>query len=121
MSGGIMRLVTINSKYLSSYKVDPEMLQKSNRPCALIVQLKYKGHRYDFAVPLRSTIHPSTPKDQYFPLPPRHTTQANHRHGIHYIKLFPVKKAFLLRFREVWNVYINHKKRDSAESLKGCL
>ena len=116
-----MRLVTINSKYLSSYKVDPEMLQKSNRPCALIVQLKYKGHRYDFAVPLRSTIHPSTPKDQYFPLPPRHTTQANHRHGIHYIKLFPVKKAFLLRFREVWNVYINHKKRDSAESLKGCL
>ena len=108
-----MRLVTINSKYLSSYKVDPEMLQKSSRPCALIVQLRYRGHRYDFAIPLRSNIAPSTPKDQYFPLPPRSTTKKNHRHGVHYIKMFPVKRSFLLRFRTEGNIY--------ASLIKGIL
>ena len=88
-----MRLVTIKSAKLKAYTADPEMLQKSKRPCVLIIQLKYKGNRYDFAVPLRSNISPAAPKDQYFPLPPRSTTKARHHHGVHYIKMFPVKRA----------------------------
>lgn len=98
-----MRLVTLKSSDLKKYTIDPEMLQKSKRPCALIIQLHYKGHRYDFAVPLRSNISPTTPKDQYFALPPRPSTKPRHRHGIHYIKMFPVKKSMLQRYRIAGN------------------
>lgn len=100
-----MRLVTINNKCLKAYIKDPEMLQKSKRPCALIVKLKYKGKRYDFAIPLRSNINPSAPKEQFFPLPPRKTTKEKYRHGVHYIKMFPVKSDFLIRFRTEGNAF----------------
>ena len=100
-----MRLVTINNKCLRAYTKDPEMLQKSKRPCALIIRLKYKGKRYDFAIPLRSNINPSTPKEQFFPLPPRNTTKEKYRHGVHYIKMFPVKAEFLIRFRTEGNTF----------------
>ena len=99
-----MKLVTLNKKDLKKYTIDPEMLQKAGRPCVLIVKLRYKGHRYDFAVPLRSNIHPSTPKSEYFPLPPRSTTKAKHRHGIHYVKMFPVKKCIAIRYRTEGNI-----------------
>lgn len=93
-----MRLVTLNQKQLNKYTVDPEMLQKAKRPCALIVKLTYKGTRYDFAIPLRSNISPSTPKAQYFPLPPRKTTREGCRHGVHFIKMFPVDRTKVLKF-----------------------
>ena len=32
------------------YAGDPEILQKDNRPCVLIVRLKYNGKNQDFAV-----------------------------------------------------------------------
>ena len=98
-----MRLVTMKSTSLQKYTVDPEMLQKATRPCALIVRLPYKGKRYDFAVPIRSNINPSAPKDQYFPLPPRSSTKSRCRHGLHYLKMFPVDRAFLIRFRTEGN------------------
>lgn len=100
-----MIIVTLRSSDLKAYSVDPEMLQKSGRPCVLIIRLKYKGKRYDFAVPLRSNINPSTPKDQYFPLPPRGTTKPKHRHGIHYAKMFPVDRTKLLRYRTAGNIF----------------
>lgn len=93
-----MRLVTLDQKQLNRYTIDPEMLQKAKRPCALIVKLTYKGTRYDFAIPLRSNISPSTPKEQYFPLPPRRTTRTGCRHGVHYIKMFPVDRTKVLKF-----------------------
>lgn len=98
-----MRIVTMCKADLHSYTIDPEMLQKAGRPCALIIKLTYKGHRYNFAVPLRSNISPSTPKDQYYPLPPRSTTKPHHRHGIHYIKMFPVDKTKVKRYRITGN------------------
>lgn len=94
-----MRLVTIKQEMFSSYLADNEILRKSGRPCVLILRLKYHNRYYDFAVPLRSNISPKTPKNQYFALPPRSTTKSNHRHGIHYIKMFPIKKEWLLRYR----------------------
>ncbi len=93
-----MRLVTIDEKYLKQYCKDKEMLQKSKRPCALVIQLKYKEHRYDFAIPLRSNIAGSVPREQYFPLPPRRSTESTRRHGLHYIKMFPVKRNWLLKY-----------------------
>ena len=101
----IMKLIALDQRQLKKYTVDTEMLQKAHRPCALIIQLNYKGHRYDFAVPLRSNIHPSAPKDQYFALPNRGTTRDNYRHGVHYIKMFPVDRTKVHKFRTEGNLY----------------
>lgn len=100
-----MRLVSIRKDKLKIYSVDKEMLQKSYRPCVLVINLAYKGKRYDFAVPLRSNINPSTPKDQYFPLPVRKTTKQGYRHGLHYIKMFPVDRSFLVKYRTEGNAF----------------
>lgn len=100
-----MKVVTIRSDVIQAYKVDAEMLQKANRPCALIVNLKYKGKRQTFAIPLRSNISASAPKETYFPLPPRPTTRPGNRHGVHYIKMFPIKKTDAIRFRIEGNVF----------------
>lgn len=53
---------------------DRELMLKHNRPCIVVVRLRFRGKRRDFAVPLRSNIAPNVPKDQYFALPPRPTT-----------------------------------------------
>ena len=81
-----MKLVTINNALLLKYTGDSEVLQKSTRPYVLVVRLKYKDACYDFAVPIRSNIPASAPKDQYFALPPRPQTRPKNRHGLHYIK-----------------------------------
>lgn len=94
-----MKLVTLKKQDLAKYTADPEMLQKAGRPCVLVIRLKYKGKRIDFAVPIRSNISPSAPKDQYFPLPPNSKTKAKHRHGIHYIKMFPIDRSIAVRYR----------------------
>lgn len=94
-----MKLVSINNALLLKYNDDSEILQKSTRPYVLVIRLKYKGSNYDFAVPIRSNIPASAPKNQYFALPPRPQTRPKNRHGLHYIKMFPVTKQFLVRYR----------------------
>lgn len=108
-----MKLVTIHSSVIKLYKRDPEMLLKEKRPCALIMRLKYKGHNYSFAVPLRSNIAGSAPKETYFPLPPRSSTHSGNRHGVHYVKMFPVDKSHLIRYRTEGNMF--------ASLIKGIL
>ena len=94
-----MKLVSINNALLLKYSDDSEILQKSMRPYVLVIRLKYKGSNYDFAVPIRSNIPASAPKNQYFALPPRPQTRPKNRHGLHYIKMFPVTKQYLVRYR----------------------
>ncbi len=65
----------------------------------MIIRLKYKGNNRDFAVPIRSNIPASAPKREYFPLPPRSSTRPKNRHGLHYIKMFPISKKYLERYR----------------------
>ena len=101
-----MRLVSIDPDYLdllSSH--DREFMRKHGRPCVLVLRLRFRGRKVNFAVPLRSNIAPNVPRDQYFPLPPRPSTKPRHRHGIHYIKMFPVSKSSLRRFRTEGNPY----------------
>ena len=98
-----MRLVSIDKKILELFEDDPEVLRKTGRPYVMVIRLKYKGQNHDFAVPIRSNISASAPKDQYFPLPPRPTTKPKNRHGIHYIKMFPVTKQYLIRYRTEGN------------------
>ena len=84
-----MRLVSIDPDYLdllSSH--DREFMRKHGRPCVLVLRLRFRGRKVNFAVPLRSNIAPNVPRDQYFPLPPRPSTKPRHRHGIHYIKMY---------------------------------
>ena len=100
-----MKLVTISPELLSAYAEDREVLQKSGRPYVMVIRLRYRGRKWDFAVPIRSNIPASAPKEQYFPLPPRPTTRPKNRHGLHYIKMFPVSKRYLLRYRTEGNAF----------------
>ena len=100
-----MKLVSIDSELLKKYSADPEVLQKSGRSYVMVIRLKYKERNYDFAVPIRSNIPAAAPKDQYFALPPRSKTKPKNRHGLHYIKMFPVKKQYLVRYRTEGNEF----------------
>ena len=100
-----MKLVSIDNSLLLKYSGDSEVLQKSTRPYVLVIRLKYKNTDYDFAVPIRSNIPASAPKNQYFALPPRPQTKTKNRHGLHYIKMFPVSKKYLVRYRTDGNIF----------------
>ena len=94
-----MRLISIHNELLKKFAVDKEVLQKSGRPYVLVLQLMYKGKRQNFAIPIRSNIPSASPKNEYFPLPPRPSTRPKNRHGLHYIKMFPVTSKYYLRYR----------------------
>lgn len=100
-----MKIVSINSQLLRAFEADREFMRKKHRPCVLIMRLTYKGKKRTFAVPLRSNISSNTPKVQYFPLPPRSTTRPPNHHGIHYIKIFPVSRRYLIRYRTDGNIF----------------
>ncbi len=101
-----MKLISVSDEYFDEIaEGDREFMLKHGRPCALVVRLKFRGRRRDFAVPLRSNIAPNVPKSQYFPLPPRPTTRERHRHGLHYLKMFPIERRFQRRFRTEGNIY----------------
>ena len=99
-----MKLVTIDKKLYKKFPDDKELLHKAERPCVLVIRLKYKGHNYDFAVPIRSNIPAASPKNEYFALPPRSTTRPKNRHGLHYIKMFPVQKPYLNKYHTSGNM-----------------
>ena len=99
-----MKIVKIKRDLIKKYSVDPEMLHKSDRPCVLVVRLKYGGKNRDFAVPIRSNVPAASPKNEYFPLATRYSTKDTNRHGIHYIKMFPVDKRFYEKYRTEDNV-----------------
>lgn len=94
-----MRLVKISNKFFDECKknnVHKElMFNEDGRPSVLIAKLKYKGVYHKFVIPLRSNISPKTPKEQYFSLPPNRKTKPHHSHGIHYIKLFPIRDKYI--------------------------
>lgn len=97
-----MKLVKVNNEF---YKMCREngtteelMFNEKGRPCVLIVRLKYKSKKRDFIVPLRSNIPASAPEWQYFSLPPNNNTRTGNKHGIHYIKLFPISKKYIDKY-----------------------
>ena len=100
-----MKIVSISQDFFDLVEGDRELMLKHNLPCIVVVRLRFRGKRRDFAVPLRSNIAPNVPKDQYFALPPRPTTRPGCRHGIHYIKMFPITKSYQRRFRTEGSAY----------------
>ena len=95
-----IKIVTINDKFFDLFNdgsYDELLLIRKDmhrRPCLIIVEINFKNKKYDFALPFRSNIHPSTPKDTFYNLPPRKTTKPEHYHGIHYAKAFPIDKKY---------------------------
>lgn len=94
-----MQIVKIKPELIRKFGQDPQMLQKENRPCVLVLRLHYKDAVYNFAVPVRSNIPAASPKNEYFPLPTRYTTKDHNRHGLHYIKMFPIDKQYYDKYR----------------------
>lgn len=114
-----MKLVSIKPELLARYAAeDREVLCKSGRPYVVVLKLRYKGRRQDFAVPIRSNIPAAAPKYQYFALPPRPSTRPRNRHGLHYIKMFPVSKRDLLRYRTEGNEFASMLQRIIDENTK---
>lgn len=119
-----MKLVTIDTKLYKKFQNDTELLHNAKRPCVVVIKLKYKGRNYDFAVPIRSNIPAAAPKEQYFALPPRSTTRPTNRHGLHYIKMFPIKKQYLLKYHTEGNVATTMYKaiidKNTTEIVNAC-
>lgn len=98
-----MQIVKVSEQFYKDcvkHKTEQELLcNKSGRPCVLLLNLKYKGERHKFVVPIRSNISSNVPREQYFSLPPNSTTKTGNIHGIHYIKLFPISNKYIQKYR----------------------
>ncbi len=105
-----MQLVTVEKGFFAQCKkfgTDRELLyDKQGRPCVLIVDLVYKGQKHTFVVPIRSNIAKNVPTSQYFPLPPNAFTQPGKRHGVHYIKLFPMDRKYVHPYKISKSAYL---------------
>lgn len=100
-----MKIVSIPQDFFDHAEGDRELMLKHNRPCIVVVRLRFRGKRRDFAVPLRSNIAPNVPKDQYFALPPRphDAPQLPPRHPLH--QDVPHNQAYQRRFRTEGSAY----------------
>ena len=98
----VVQLVKVAELFYKECKLrgtDKELLvNKKGRPCVLVVKLRYKGKNRKFVVPLRSNIAQNTPKEQYFALPPNSSTKDGNRHGVHYIKMFPIDDKYIQKY-----------------------
>lgn len=96
------KLVGISEDYFK-YFDDSELLSSTDtngnrRPFVIIMRLKYRGEKRNFAIPLRSNIPSYYNSKEYVSLPPRDKTKSNYVHGLHIIKMFPVTKKFFLKY-----------------------
>ena len=123
-----MQLVKVGEQFYQECKrqgTDKELLfNGSGRPCVLIVKLNYKGQKHKFVVPIRSNIAANAPKEQYFALPPNRATKSGNRHGVHYIKLFPINSKYVQKYRIENNEYMQKIKtildRNEKEIVEAC-
>ena len=53
-----MKIVSISQDFFDLADGDRELMLKRDRPCIVVVRLRFRGKRRDFAVPLRSNIRP---------------------------------------------------------------
>src|ERR1035437_7371417 len=95
-----MQFNSISDDFFSLCSFDTELLHNkgAKRPYLVVLDLLYKGDTHKFAIPFRSNISSYTDKRQYFSLPIRATTNSGHVHGLHFIKMFPVKDHYLKSF-----------------------
>ena len=101
--------IEIVSVKKSFFKIcdDNELLHNDDlkRPYLIILKLKYKDKNIDFAIPFRSNIPPSAKVWEFYPLPPNSTTKETYHHGLHFIKMFPIKKEYKEKFYTSKNIF----------------
>lgn len=100
-----VKIVSLSEKFFDEhdlYNIDDEIMPNEtnghNRPYVIIIKLKYKGNKQDFAIPFRNNIAGHHDKATYFALPPRKETRKYHRHGLHFIKMLPIDKKYFLKY-----------------------
>lgn len=99
-----IKVVTIHDNFFKLLgNSDRELLsvkeEMHRRPCLILIKIKYQGKNYMFALPLRSNISKTCPKNSYFALPTRSSTRDGNHHGIHYSKAFPIDAKFFLPYQ----------------------
>jgi len=102
---GALRIVAIKNDFFSDndlYNIDAELIPNTenghNRPYVIVLRLKFRGKNQDFAIPFRSNIAGHRDKFEYFALPPRKETKPRNIHGLHFIKMFPIDKAYFVKY-----------------------
>jgi hypothetical protein len=105
--GGVnLKFASISNSFFELCVFDQELMNNTNRrPYLIILKLRFRGQKQDFAIPFRSNISSNTPGDQYHALPPRPSTNDFRKHGLHFAKMFPIKKQYLERFRTDGDTY----------------
>lgn len=101
-----IEIVSVKKSFFSLC-TDEELLHNDNlkRPYLIILKLKYKGKVLDFAIPFRSNIQPETEDWQFYSLPPNNTTKDTYHHGLHFTKMFPIKKEYKEKFYTSKNIF----------------
>lgn len=105
-----MKICSIKREFYDMFDEDVELEKNEKRPCLIIIKLEYKGGKCDFAIPFRSNISGGATRKEYFPLPPRKTTKKGRKHGLHYVKMFPITKRYINKY------YDNNK--DNENDIK---
>lgn len=123
-----MKLVKVNQEFynlISRNHLDKEILfNEQGRPCVLLIDLEYRGKLRKFVIPMRSNISAKTPSKQYFALPPNSNTRKGCRHGVHYIKLFPIETKYIEKYRINGNFYdtiiniLNNKEKQIISAIQ---
>ena len=97
-----MKLVKVKQSFFDlceKHGVERQLLKtKDGRPSVLLVMLHYRGKDRDFIVPLRSNIPNKAEEWEFKKLPPNKDTKPGNHHGIHYIKIFPIKKQYIDKY-----------------------
>ncbi|MBO5353892.1 MAG: hypothetical protein J6J44_14390 [Lachnospiraceae bacterium] len=94
------------------------LVSEAGRPCVLVVSLVYCGKKRKFVVPMKSNIKSSEDKKNYFALPPNSRTQRGCRHGVFYIKLFPISERYINPYYYSNNTYLCKIKKKIDENEK---
>lgn len=74
-----IKVVTIKQSFYELFSENHEIMrimgqEAKNRPCLILLKMKYKGNLHTFAIPFRSNIG-NAPSNTYFPLPKRAKTK----------------------------------------------
>ena len=97
-----IKVVSISQKFYELFTGEDEIMRKlgedtKDRPCLILLKLKYNGCMHTFAIPFRSNIG-NAPKETYFPLPKRKKTREGRSHGLHYTKMFPITDTYFISY-----------------------
>ncbi|PXX78107.1 hypothetical protein [Dielma fastidiosa] len=97
-----IKVVTIKQSFYELFSENHEIMrimgqEAKDRPCLILLKMKYKGNLHTFAIPFRSNIG-NAPSNTYFPLPKRAKTKDRRKHGLHYSKMFPITEKYMLAY-----------------------